>query len=70
MLRNEKATLLKENVEYKNKNTSLEEENQKLTDNLDQYSTFFEAVKSAYGDRFEEWKKSIFKAVKSAIKPK
>lgn len=70
MLRNEKNALTKENIEYKNKNTSLEEENKKLTDNLEEYSTFFEIVKSAYGDRFEEWKKSILKAVKSAIKPK
>ncbi|ELR9838422.1 hypothetical protein R4T87_004603 [Salmonella enterica] len=70
MLRNEKSLLSKENEEYKNKNTILEKENNQLKTDIEEYSTFFEKVKSAYGDRFEEWKANVFKALKSAIKPK
>jgi len=70
MLNKKNNALSLENEQYKNKNTILEKENNQLKTDIEEYSTFFEKVKSVYGDRFEEWKANVFKALKSAIKPK
>ena len=64
--KNNKLTVENENI--KKQNEQLEHENKNLKTILEESLPLYELLKNKYGDRFEEWKESLFNTVKTKLK--
>ena len=70
LLRNKNSDLENENKKIKQENTDLISENQNLKTTLEESFPLYELLKNKYGDRFEEWKESLFNTMKTKLKLK
>ncbi|KJX13276.1 hypothetical protein SG64_23725, partial [Enterobacter hormaechei subsp. xiangfangensis] len=66
--KNNKLTVENENI--KKQNEQLEHENKNLKTILEESLPLYELLKNKYGDRFEEWKESLFNTMKTKLKLK
>ncbi|ECT8281322.1 plasmid recombination protein [Escherichia coli] len=66
--KNNKLTVENENI--KKQNDQLEHENKNLKTILEESLPLYELLKNKYGDRFEEWKESLFNTMKTKLKLK
>ncbi|MEH4848866.1 plasmid recombination protein [Escherichia coli] len=66
--KNNKLTVENENI--KKQNEQLEYENKNLKTILEESLPLYELLKNKYGDRFEEWKESLFNTMKTKLKLK
>ncbi|ELK3506786.1 TPA: hypothetical protein ACR599_005828 [Klebsiella variicola] len=64
--KNNKLTVENENI--KKQNEQLEHENKNLKTILEESFPLYELLKNKYGDRFDEWKESLFNTVKTKMK--
>lgn len=64
--KNNKLTIENDNI--KKQNEQLEQENKNLKTTLEETFPLYELFKNKYGDRFEEWKESLFNTVKTKLK--
>ena len=64
--KNNKLTVENENI--KKQNEQLEHENKNLKTILEESFPLYELLKNKYGDRFDEWKESLFNTVKTKLK--
>ena len=66
--KNNKLTIENENI--KKQNEQLEHENKNIKTILEESLPLYELLKNKYGDRFEEWKESLFNTMKTKLKLK
>ena len=68
LLKDKNNKLTVENDNIKKQNEQLEQENKNLKNTLEETFPLYELLKNKYGDRFEEWKESLFNTVKTKLK--
>lgn len=68
LLKDKNNKLTVENDNIKKQNEQLEQENKNLKTTLEETFPLYELLKNKYGDRFEEWKESLFNTVKTKLK--
>lgn len=70
LLKDKNTKLTVENENIKKQNEQLEHENKNLKTILEESLPLYELLKNKYGDRFEEWKESLFNTMKTKLKLK
>lgn len=68
LLKDKNNKLAIENENIKKQNEQLEHENKNLKTILEESFPLYELLKNKYGDRFDEWKESLFNTVKTKLK--